>query len=81
MSLNRYMSLLAMATLHFAAIYPLIYAMVNVFGNVYPNPNQLYMAGIMTAPMVILELLFMKSMYENAKLKSVIRVTLNQCAL
>jgi hypothetical protein len=62
---QHYVSLALMAALHFAAMYALMYAMVNSFDNVYPNRNQLYMAGIMTAPMVILELLLMRSMYEN----------------
>lgn len=61
-----------MAGLHFAAMYALMYAMVNSFANVYPNLNQLYMAGIMTAPMIILELLLMGSMYENKRLNAVI---------
>ena len=65
---QHYMSLLFMALLHFGAMYALMYAMVNTFANVYPNLNQLYMAGIMTAPMLILELLLMGSMYENKRL-------------
>ena len=42
--------------------------MVNSFANVYPNLNQIYMAGIMAIPMVIIELFFMRSMYQNKKL-------------
>jgi len=42
-----------------------MYAMVYKFADVYPNLNQLYMAGIMTAPMLILEILFMGVMYKN----------------
>ncbi len=61
-----------MAVLHFAAMYALMYAMVNSFENVYPNLNQLYMAGIMTAPMVILELLLMRSMYESKRANAAI---------
>jgi uncharacterized protein (DUF305 family) len=67
-----YMNLLVMSALHFAAMYALMYAMVNSFANVYPNLNQFYMAGIMTAPMVMLELLLMGSMYENKRLNAVI---------
>ena len=69
---QHYASLLLMAALHFAAMYALMYAMVNSFDNVYPNLNQVYMAGIMTAPMVILELLLMKSMYENKRANAAI---------
>ena len=37
-------------------MYILMYAMVNAFANVYPNVNQFYMAGLMTAPMVVCSL-------------------------
>ena len=57
--------LLIMAFLHFLAMYVLMYAMVYKFVDIYPNLNQLYMAGIMTAPMLILEILFMGAMYKN----------------
>lgn len=42
-----------------------MYTMVNIFGNVYNNFNQFYMAGLMTAPMVLIELFVMKSMFPN----------------
>jgi len=69
---HAYASLLLMSALHFAAMYALMYAMVNSVANVYPNLNQFYMAGIMTSPMVILELLLMGSMYENKRVNAVI---------
>lgn len=59
--------LLFMAILHFAAMYLLMYAMVDSLSHIHPNLNQLYMAGIMTAPMLLMEVLLMKSMYENKK--------------
>lgn len=37
------------AALSFAAMYGLMYAMLDRLDNVYPNLNQLYMAGLMTA--------------------------------
>ena len=40
-----------------------MYAMVNQFANVYPNINQFYMAGLMTMPMVLIEMIVMSSMY------------------
>ena len=40
--------------------------------NVVPSYNQIYMAGLMTAPMVILELLLMGDMYPNKKRNIVI---------
>lgn len=62
-----YYYLVAMAVLSFACMYILMYAMVDRFLNVYPNLNQFYMAGLMTAPMVIIEMLFMRVMYSNKK--------------
>lgn len=52
-----------------------MYMMVNSFANVYPNLNQIYMAGIMAIPMVIIELFFMRSMYQNKKLNVFIITT------
>jgi len=56
-----------MALLSFLAMYGLMYAMVDSAANVYPNLNQLYMAGLMTVPMVLLELALMGSMYDTRK--------------
>jgi uncharacterized protein (DUF305 family) len=64
---NNYVRLAIMAILSFIAMYILMYAMVDVFANVIPNLNQFYMAGLMAAPMVIIELLLMKGMYHNKK--------------
>lgn len=57
-----------MIALSFVAMYIFMYAMVDVFANVFPNTNQFYMAGLMTAPMVVFELLLMGMMYPNKKL-------------
>lgn len=70
MHAHAYRTLALMAVLHFAAMFVLMYAMVDRYANVYPNLNQVYMAGIMTAPMVILELLLMRSMYANKRLNA-----------
>ena len=64
---NHYRYLLIMAVLSFASMYVLMYAMVDRLGNVYANLNQLYMAGLMTAPMVIIELVVMRGMYHDAR--------------
>ena len=42
--------------------------MVDQFANMIPNINQFYMAGLMTMPMIIIELILMRSMYRNKKL-------------
>jgi uncharacterized protein (DUF305 family) len=62
---NHYIKLAAMAVLSFIAMYVLMYAMVDRFGNVFSNVNQVYMAGLMTAPMVAIEILLMGEMYKN----------------
>jgi hypothetical protein len=51
-----------MIFLSFIAMYILMYAMVNSFTNVFSSFNQFYMAGLMTTPMVILELIVMGSL-------------------
>jgi uncharacterized protein (DUF305 family) len=57
--------LLVMAAIHFVLMYVFMYAMVDNVNNVFPNLNQFYMAGLMTAPMLIMETILMGSMYEN----------------
>lgn len=64
---GHYLHLGLMAFLSFLAMYALMYAMVDSFSNVFANLNQLYMAGLMTAPMVIIELLVMRSMYPDRR--------------
>jgi len=63
-----YKLLTIMVVLHFFAMYFLMYAMVDNFSNIFLNFNQFYMAGLMTAPMIIIELLLMNSMYHKKKL-------------
>ncbi len=63
-----YARLLAMALLSFAAMYALMYAMVDRFDNVHANLNQFYMAALMAAPMAPIELALMSRMYPNRKL-------------
>jgi uncharacterized protein (DUF305 family) len=67
-----YKKLLLMVLLSFAAMYVLMYSMVNTFSNVVPNVNQFYMAGLMTMPMVIFELAIMGGMYMKKKLNAAI---------
>jgi uncharacterized protein (DUF305 family) len=61
-----------MLALSFIAMYILMYAMVDQIANVVPNVNQFYMAGLMTMPMLILELVIMGSMYMKKKLNAVL---------
>jgi len=63
---------LIMIVLHFIAMYIFMYAMVNVFDNVFNSLNQVYMAALMTASMVLIELPLMSSMYKSKKLNLII---------
>ena len=69
---NNYIQLLIMAVLSFISMYVLMYAMVDTFSNVIPNINQFYMAGLMTLPMIIIEIVLMGSMYKNKKLNYIV---------
>jgi uncharacterized protein (DUF305 family) len=72
MNENHYRHLAIMAVLSFISMYILMYAMVNAIGNVYNNLNQFYMAGLMTAPMVVIELSVMKAMYQDKRRNALI---------
>lgn len=67
-----YVSLSIMAVLSFISMFVFMYMMVDSFGNVYPNLNQFYMAGLMTAPMIIIEIFVMWSMYNSKKVNLII---------
>jgi Domain of unknown function (DUF305) len=69
-----YLRLCGMIALSLVAMYALMYAMVNSFSDIFPNVDQLYMAGLMTAPMVVIELFVMSRMYGDKKLNVLILV-------
>lgn len=69
---SHYSGLAWMAVLSFVAMYVLMYAMVDRVNNVYSNLSQFYMAGLMTMPMVVIELVVMRSMYSNRRLNFLI---------
>lgn len=62
-----YKKFILMIILSFVAMYVLMYAMVDRFENALPNINQIYMAGLMTAAMVVIEMLLMGKMYRSRK--------------
>ena len=70
-----YLKFALMILLSFFAMYILMYTMVDSFSNVFPNVNQFYMAGLMTMPMVIFELIIMGGMYMKKKLNIIIMIT------
>jgi uncharacterized protein (DUF305 family) len=62
-----YSRLALMVAASFVAMYLLMYAMVDRLDNVFNNVNQVYMAGLMAAAMVPIELAVMSSMYPDRK--------------
>jgi len=69
---GHYGHLLIMTGLSFIAMFILMYAMVDRISNVYPNINQFYMAGLMAAPMVVIELAVMHAMYPDKRMNMMI---------
>ena len=69
---DNYRKLLITTLLSFISMYILMYSMVNTMSDVYNSFNQFYMAGVMTAPMVIFGLFIMRSMYPNKQLNAAI---------
>lgn len=61
-----------MATLSYMTMYVLMYAMVDKWEDVHANWNQAYMAALMTAPMILIELAVMRGMYKKKTLNFVI---------
>lgn len=57
-----------MAVAMFAAMYFIMYAMIDGLQNLIPNINNLYMTSLMVSTMLIIELLIMKEMYQNKKI-------------
>jgi uncharacterized protein (DUF305 family) len=69
-----YGRLALMIGLSFIAMYMLMYAMVDSLENVFNSFNQFYMAGLMTAAMLVIELGLMWGMYKNKKLNAALLV-------
>jgi uncharacterized protein (DUF305 family) len=69
---NHYARLAGMILLSFISMYVLMYSMVDSVADVYSSFNQVYMAGLMTAPMVVIELLLMSGMYKHKRLNALI---------
>lgn len=50
---------------HFLIMYAVMFTMVNAADDIYFNLNNLYMTGMMVAPMVVLMLVTMNQMYRS----------------
>jgi uncharacterized protein (DUF305 family) len=59
------MPLVVMTALSFIAMYILMYSMVDRLGYVYNSLNQVWMAGLMAAPMALIEVIIMRKMYPD----------------
>ncbi len=69
---SQYSKLIWMTVISYIAMFILMYSMVDKFANVIINVNQFYMAALMTAPMIIIEMIVMGGMYMNKKLNLII---------
>jgi hypothetical protein len=72
MERHHYKMLAVNLVLGLAIMYFAMFAMIWSFGEFVQNINFLYMALVMWAPMSLVMLLTMKSMYRNAKLNTVL---------
>lgn len=69
-----YGRLALMLLVSFVAMYALMYAMVDRFENVYASWNQVWMAGLMAAPMALIELALMGGMYPDKRRNAIVVV-------
>jgi hypothetical protein len=69
---SHYKGLITMTILSFITMYFLMFAMVDTPSNIFIGINQFYMAGLMTAPMILIEIITMRSMYTNKNKNTVI---------
>ena len=67
-----YARLAGTVVLSFAAMYVLMYAMVDSAGNLYGSLNEFYMAGLMAMPMAAIELVLMRSMYPDRRINAIL---------
>ncbi|WP_018480072.1 DUF305 domain-containing protein [Pontibacter roseus] len=72
MEKGNYMKFLSMLGVSFVIMYGVMYLNADKFDHVYLNLNRLYMALLMVAPMALVMLGFMSSMYKDKKLNSII---------
>jgi uncharacterized protein (DUF305 family) len=69
---NHYVHLVMMVVASFVTMYFLMYSMVDSTANVYMSLNQAYMAAVMAMPMVVIELIIMRTMYRDNRLNMII---------
>lgn len=62
---HMWLKLVIMLAVSFAAMYGLMYLMVDAADDLYANTNQVYMTGAMVAAMLVVELAVMGNMYNG----------------
>ena len=67
-----YKKLAITVSINTVLMFLITYAMIDKFDHMYLNINRVYMSLMMAAPMVIVMLLVMRSMYENRKLNYIL---------
>lgn len=67
-SLGPYLRLLTALALSYVVMFIVMYARVNEYDHVYLGLNQVYMAALMVAPMALIMLLTMPSMFGRPRL-------------
>lgn len=67
-----YRKLALISAVHLVVMFLLTYALLASGDHFYPNVNRLYMAILMVAPMVVIMLTTMRSMFQNARLNRLI---------
>lgn len=69
-----YLRLLVALVASYVVMFASMFSRVNVLGNVFLSLNQVYMAGLMVAPMLLIMLTVMGSMFKNKRLNAVLFV-------
>jgi uncharacterized protein (DUF305 family) len=69
---SQYKKLAMTISVNAVVMFFLTYAMIDTVDHFYFNINRMYMALMMVAPMVVLMLFVMRSMYQNKKLNSIL---------
>lgn len=64
---SRYRNLAIELIIHFVIMYLVMYTMIATLDHFYFNLNNLYMTLMMVAPMAVLMLILMRSMYQNKR--------------
>lgn len=73
--MSPYFRLLIALSISYVVMFAAMFSRVNVPGNLFLSLNQVYMAGLMVAPMLLIMLTVMRSMFANKRLNAGLLVT------